>query len=97
MTLDENTLVALMVAGALALVSILRKGRAYEHAYWTCSALLYGTLTVAAWYTDWPLAFQYWSMLVLMVGLTGLSVWRAHRSRPRPGWWGGAHERIEQT
>jgi len=95
MTLDENALVALLVAGAVVLWLALRGGHA--HTFFTVGTLVYGALTVAAWYTDWPLAFQYWSMLALLAVATGVSAWRWYGTRARPGWWGGAHERIEQT
>lgn len=49
-------------------------------------------LAIAAWYAPGQLIAAAW-----FVVLAAWSAWRAAVSRRRPGWWNGAHERVEQT
>lgn len=53
-----------------------------------------GGLALASWYLADTSLHRY-TGAVLYGAIAALAAWCLFRDRPRPGWWNGAHERIE--
>lgn len=82
------------LAAAVALAVYTLRVQAHAHAPYRIhrlgSLVLLG-MAVAAWYTTGS-----YESSAVYVTFAAIAAWRAGANRPRPGWWGGQHERIER-
>lgn len=92
--LTPSTLFAASLAAAAVLGYFA--GRATGPGFCTAACALYSALAVTAWYTSGLPSWVNWLCASVNGGAAAFWAHRA-RARQRPGWWGGAHERIEQA